>query len=40
VELLVQSPVDTGLEQWAVEGTGEFFRQAYERGLVVTREQT
>ena len=40
VELLMKSPIDAGLEQWAVEGAGAFFRQAYERTLVVAREQT
>lgn len=40
VELVVQSALDTGLEQWAVEGAALFFRQAYERSIVVKREQT
>jgi exopolyphosphatase/guanosine-5'-triphosphate,3'-diphosphate pyrophosphatase len=40
VELTIQSPLDTGLEQWAVEGAALFFRQAYERDIVVVREQT
>jgi exopolyphosphatase / guanosine-5'-triphosphate,3'-diphosphate pyrophosphatase len=37
---VVQSPHDTGLEQWAVEGAALFFRQAYERAIVGAREQT
>lgn len=40
VHLTLQSPLDTGLEQWAVEGAALFFRQAYERAIVVAREQT
>ncbi len=40
VELVVQSALDTGLEQWAVEGAALFFRQAYERSIVVKREET
>lgn len=39
VDLTLQSPLDTGLEQWAVEGAALFFRQAYERSVVVAREQ-
>lgn len=40
VHLTIQSPQDTGLEQWAVEGAALFFRQAFEHAIAVAREQT
>lgn len=35
----IRSEKDTALEQWAVEGAGQAFRQSYEKPLSVTREE-
>lgn len=37
--LTLRAEMDTGLEQWAVEGAAPFFRQAYEMGIQVAREE-